>query len=595
MNPLEENAGVDEGTTGVELGRMEETENNGNVEVEVKVDSIRKCVPRKQYTEHRVSTTGRRQGSLVWKYVKPLTGDHEECKKGHADKSKKTHVCIFTEEHGFSCWKLLRCMKNSKGSYNTTEPLSHFRLDHPSSTIGSEHCRKAKRKRDERDDALMSAGLVERIDGQGKIGNFMKLGSFAGKMERALALSARYYIYGKGRVSKSTFDDEAFREMLEGYYAAGGGKGKVRYLTRRGLLYWLRGEFAQFKMYFKHAIVEVSEAALGNKFGQGLHDGGTISDKQKRLAIGFQFIDAKWEQNHVVCLGMTPLNSATAENTAHLLRRISEDRMGVDFEDVVASIKQDVAAAAVARAMDLEVDHCDMHQISKISESAVGTLLRKKAKKPVNSFPEGVAVMKKALNMGRFFSYSTRHNELLEFCRQVSAAPLNNDVDWKLFESDWESIRDFEGILAISDKSLKLVQHEKLFMGALSSVVKIEMLRKLRKDDISVIDLNAVTSLHRMPRIDVDVTELSKVSKECLNRARLEAERRYCGNEGESLSWEAYMPSKRELGATLLDFRTMSCNHLSTDIRGRALVILREEYVKFATRALEFRNERAAE
>lgn len=66
---------------------------------------------------------------------------------------------------------------------------------------------------------------------------------------------------------------------------------------------------------------------------------------------------------------MTPLSSATAANTVVILRRISNDRMGTDFEEVIASLTQDVAAAAVARAMEMKVNHCDMHQLSKISES----------------------------------------------------------------------------------------------------------------------------------------------------------------------------------------------------------------------------------
>eukprot|EP00171_Calliarthron_tuberculosum_P019558 IDg19558t1 len=241
-----------------------------------------------------------------------------------------------------------------------------------------------------------------------------------------------------------------------------------------------------------------------------------------------------------------------------------------------------------------------MHQISKISESASGALIRKKSNTPVNPFPEGAAVMKKAHSMGKHFSYSTRYDELMDICLQVSAAririkldingtrvtamhgllyseirlnkplkiyQLNKQVDWKLSDEDWENIRDFEGLLVISDKPLKLLQHE--------------------------IDLNAVTDSPRLPRINVSINEFSKVSRKCVECARLEAERRYCGNKGESPSWKEYEPSERELGATLLDLRTISGKHLSGDLRRSALDILRDEYIKYAIQESKFKKEKA--
>lgn len=73
-------------------------------------------------------------------------------------------------------------------------------------------------------------------------------------------------------------------------------------------------------------------------------------------------------------------------------------------------------------------------------------------------------------------------------------------------------------------------------MGALAAVVKINMLSKLRSQTISVVNLAAVTTSPRMPRSIVDVTDMPPVSVKCLERARLEAERRYCGNNGTALS-----------------------------------------------------------
>ena len=52
----------------------------------------------------------------------------------------------------------------------------------------------------------------------------------------ALTKAARFYVYGKTRVSKETFDDEEFRDMLQGYFDAGVGTGEAPFLTKQGLL-----------------------------------------------------------------------------------------------------------------------------------------------------------------------------------------------------------------------------------------------------------------------------------------------------------------------------------------------------------------------
>ena len=525
-------------------------------------------------------------------------------------------------------------MRNTFGSYNTTEPLRHFQNFHPDSKIGKEQLEKEEKKKRKLQNFLASAGAEahpppekkKRV--QGSIVKYAENGVKPGAMSIALAKAARWYMYGRQHIFKSTFDDDFFRDMISGYFEAGGGKGKVKYLTRKGLKYYVKGEFELFKMYLKHVIAISRKAAFGNRFAQGLHDGGTLSDKQKRLAVGIQFIDLNWEKNHVICLGMAPLSDASAGPTAELLRKLSLERMGVPFDDAVACLTQDKAGAAVAKAMEYEVDHCDMHQVSKISQSAVGVLVRKKDLKPVNPFPEGALVMKVAHDMGKYFSYSTRHSDLVDCCKAAGAAAIRVKLDvngtrvtaqhgllrsllrlnkalklfqmkysptWALEPMDWENIRFFEGILSIADEASKLSQHEKLFLGAISAVVKIDMLARLRRDEISVIDLEGVTECNRMPRVSVDVESLSSVSVECLSRARLEAERRFCGNKTEELNWKDYCPSERELGATLLDLRTVNANHLNDDQRKEAVSILKGEYVEFAKRAFEFKLEEKKE
>lgn len=122
----------------------------------------------------------------------------------------------------------------------------------------------------------------------------------------------------------------------------------------------------------------------------------------------------------------------------------------------------------------------------------------------------------------------------------------------------------------------------------------MEKLNKLRADAISVVDLDAVLESPRMPLVDAPVYTLSTVGKTCLNSGRLEAERRYCDNTGEFVSRVGYEPTNRELGAILLDFRTLGAKHLSTEARAPALDGLKDEHVHYATRAHDYKREIAA-
>lgn len=89
----------------------------------------------------------------------------------------------------------------------------------------------------------------------GPIGHYIKdASSNTGKMDIARAEAARFYIYGKHHFSKSTFDDETFCDRLRAYFVAGGGQGDIKFLTRKWLIYYIRGEFSPFKLFLKHLI-----------------------------------------------------------------------------------------------------------------------------------------------------------------------------------------------------------------------------------------------------------------------------------------------------------------------------------------------------
>ena len=59
-----------------------------------------------------------------------------------------------------------------------------------------------------------------------------------------------------------------------------------------------------------------------------------------------------------------------------------------------------------------ETEVCGMHDGDKIGQSAVGSLIRTKNKIPLNPFPRGQALMKKAHALAVHFSYSNRQHDL---------------------------------------------------------------------------------------------------------------------------------------------------------------------------------------
>ena len=55
-------------------------------------------------------------------------------------------------------------------------------------------------------------------------------------------------------------------------------------------------------------------------------------------------------------------------------------------------------------------------------------------------------------------------------------------------------------------------------------------MRRLREDHLHVIALDEVQKSPDVPRRLLQVDELTALGRECLERARLEGERRFCGS-----------------------------------------------------------------
>ena len=81
---------------------------------------------------------------------------------------------------------------------------------------------------------------------------------------------------------------------------------------------------------------------------------------------------------------------------SNLGKELVKDRTNFDLKQIAGCAVQDASAKSVARAWDIEVETCDIHDGDKVGASAIGILVRKYGREGVvNSFPADQALEKK--------------------------------------------------------------------------------------------------------------------------------------------------------------------------------------------------------
>ena len=98
----------------------------------------------------------------------------------------------------------------------------------------------------------------------------------------------------------------------------------------------------------------------------------------------------------------------------------------------------------------------------------------------------------------------------------------------------------------------------------------------------------------KLARTDVSVTAMSQEGQTARTRATLEGERRWCGNKTEELTGEPLHMGQHKKLCMLLDKRTVSCAHVSREIRAEANEMYEKEYVKFSLQAAKYKSEEVA-
>ena len=160
-------------------------------------------------------------------------------RQGHDDNPRATlftHVCM-------KCNTLLNLgYDQKKGACVTTRALAHFKNSPECDLSLSDKVKAGNTNRHNQ--------LVLNMLGAGASNSasqaLVTAGLVLDPVSRALTKAARFYIYAPQRISKTTFTDPYFKDMINAYYKLGGGQGEAPVLTVKAIKKYVDAEFECF-------------------------------------------------------------------------------------------------------------------------------------------------------------------------------------------------------------------------------------------------------------------------------------------------------------------------------------------------------------
>lgn len=357
------------------------------------------------------------------------------------------------------CGKLLRLgYNNIQSRWVSTRYTEHCSRYHPKHRTGADCLKREQDRNDEKLCAMFEAGRANQVPDvkiepgvpplkvspkkPGSKQSFVKDHYQLAPDIQDLTSAARFYVYGRQRISKSTFDDSYFREAMQG-------SNKSRpLLTSRMLETYVRAEFAIFVLFLKFLVNKKLIQSLGNPFSQALHDGVTLGNHKGYESLGIDVVDDDWDRNLPICIGFRQKKmrqdgsyDGTDLAVGALFDECLTERTGHSLNTIVAAMMSDRAATGVARKLGFDGDGCLMHDADKLPQSGVGTLVRADMTQPVganghrplaNPFPEGVRLMKKFTKLGHYYAYGSRHNCLMKLRATSSLDKCSADIRIKV-------------------------------------------------------------------------------------------------------------------------------------------------------------------
>jgi hypothetical protein len=336
--------------------------------------------------------------------------------------------------------------KDKVGPYITSKVITHCSRRHQGTEVAAAAAAKAKTLAFTRQNTLLAGGggqagaSSSKLLVQGKLG-----GMVLNFNQKALCAQVRWFVYCKQKISKSMFNDKAFRDMLQCNDTPGE---PTPILSFKMIDKWVSAEYQIFLLFFRHALALKREQAKGNAFAQAQHDGGTLKNHKKVQVQALQWMDPSQNRNHVVVFALSSLaaievvSSPTTdqeddfeglsldqpqmlipEAAAHTDANVAKDytlnlekATGLKFMEVVATSIQDGAAGGVAGHLALclsrEQEICNMHAASKIGAAALGFLTRSRMKKVIDPYPHGKKVCARLLAVAKAFSHTKAREAL---------------------------------------------------------------------------------------------------------------------------------------------------------------------------------------
>jgi hypothetical protein len=557
----------------------------------------------------------------VWESVKRLKVGNPRSQalmlKGY------THICVHPldpdEDTGAPrfCHEPLVCSRPS-GTWIQTIAQRHLESEHSDAKASIQA---SKRKEEGRQRRLLEQLAVENPITKPAATN---LSHFKMTLEQEqLTSQAQWFIYAKMKISKEAFEDDYWKNMMIK-------NGAKVLITRTQLEKAIQAEYDVFILFLKFVLHQKVRQAKGNAFAQFLHDGGTLASHKKYQAFAVQLILPDWNRNFVICFDFPRSSENKDLDVATLARQSFGELTGLHFDAVFASGIQDAAARGVSKHLELEDEVCGMHSGDKLLRSATGDLTRSKNRVVVNPFEDCVKMMANARKMATDFTWDGHSEALWALGKEHAGAEnvpqirLKVDLNgtrvasqhgllvseirlhhalahwhetksliakplvWNSSPLIWQQMVEVEAIGNVTKITTTMSQYETRFTGAFGGLIKGTTMAGLRKETLFVVDLANVTAKPQLPRVEVNVTDLSALGATCRERAILEGERRWCGNTGETLTGADVIITDRELMSSLLDLRTIRCPHLSTEKKVEAKRLLSEAYVTFAMTAAKF-------
>ena len=439
--------------------------------------------------------------------------------------------------------------------------------------------------------------------------------------EAQLTAQAHFYIYGATRVSKRTFDDEFFRDVLRVQNPQCG------FLARSKIKYHVAAEYLLFEVAFGWMLENLHKDFQGNPFAQGMHDGVTLANKKCYQSMGYQGIYRG--VSYTLAFGFRHLRSHVAklvgEEFAATLKRYTHLGVLVIFYSMIS----DLAALKVATELLIkDIQKCKLHQGGKVGSSGMGLLVKSKNNVVLNPFPAGVALYKKMHKLACEFSYGDRAQELDDICTELKMKPVKCQVDLNttrmaslhnLFfanlrlrpaimtyiaratvkvadlttdagmreydrlvgitptDAEWQTAGEMESGLLVAACQITLSQTEKSFTAAMD--VPIE--RHLRCQLSPYMDQQVIVSDHpsmtaKPQRKSVNYENMTKNGREFFDRAVIAAEERF--NSSMSTS---------QLVKSMSDIRTVKfcTQYMSTDEIQDAKAATKDAYIEYCTKA----------